>query len=132
MGDRLGGGGSRRAEEDGWVITPNARAAPTVPARTAPTATAPRAIFQSQYQYHEQQMRARNWSAIEEENVKLVRKIAEVEAELQREKTMNRKLQKNHMEELRYRDRKEMMLLFVVSVCVVMYACSALVIRAFV
>ncbi|CAM0956099.1 unnamed protein product [Alopecurus aequalis] len=118
-------GVSSRAEDEEWAVTgevfwnppPPARVrvrtAPTVTARAAPTATA------TQYEIHEQHVGGRNWRAVEQENVVLLSRLAEVETELQREKAEKRKMLKNHRDELRYRDRKEMVLLWVVALCVV-------------
>ena len=69
---------------------------------------------------------------VEEENMKLVRKIGEKEIELQKVKEENKKMVKNHMLELRHRDRKEMFMFLVLAGCVVIYACVALLIRGFV
>ena len=66
---------------------------------------------------------------MEEENLKLLSKIGELERELQGEKTEKRRMQKNHIEEMRYRDKKEMVVFCVLSACVVLYACIALVTR---
>ena len=66
---------------------------------------------------------------VAEENRKLLNNIAELENELQREKADKRNLLKIHRAEMRFRDRKELMLLCVAAACVLIYACIALVIR---
>jgi hypothetical protein len=62
----------------------------------------------------------------------LVRNVSAMEQELQKLKAQNKRLLKNHREELRNRDRKEIAIVFVVAGCVMMYACVALPTRAFV
>ena len=41
-------------------------------------------------------------------------------------------MQKRHREEMQNEDRKEMVILFVVASCVVMYGCVTLIVRGFV
>ena len=55
-----------------------------------------------------------------------------MELELHKSKADKKKVHKNYREELRNRDRKEMMFVFVVAACIVMYAFGALITRIFV
>ena len=65
----------------------------------------------------------------EDANVKLVRNIHALELEIEKLRPENKKLRKNHQEEMRNRDRKEMFIVCMLSGCIVLYACVALVIR---
>jgi hypothetical protein len=74
----------------------------------------------------------RNFIENEDNKMNLVRNISAMEQELQKLKAENKRLLKNHREELRNRDRKEIDIVFVVVGCVMMYACVALPNRDFV
>ena len=77
-------------------------------------------------------MQRRNSREIEEENAQLLTKIRGLELELQREKAEKRIFLKIHREEMKFRDRREMMVFCVVAACVLIYACIAIVIRGFI
>ena len=62
----------------------------------------------------------------------LLCKIADKEIELEKVKEEMKKMQKSHRLDLEKRDRKEMVMLVVVAVCVLIYACVALATRGFV
>jgi hypothetical protein len=59
---------------------------------------------------------------LHDDNAMLVRKIAPVEQELEKRKVDMKKMQKKHMEELRNRDWREMMVVCTFSVYVLVYA----------
>ena len=65
---------------------------------------------------------------IEYDNVKLVRKVVQMELEIKKSKAHKKKMRKNHREEPKNRYRKEIMFVFVVAACIVMYAFVALII----
>ena len=58
-------------------------------------------------------------------------KLAELELELQKMKGNKNKMAKNHREEMRNKDRKEMMIFVVIAACIVMYECVALITKGF-
>lgn len=68
-------------------------------------------------------------SVLHDDNAMLVRKIAAVEQELEKRKVDMKKMQKKHMEELRNREWREMMVVCTFSVCVLVYDCVALIMR---
>jgi UDP-N-acetylmuramyl pentapeptide phosphotransferase/UDP-N-acetylglucosamine-1-phosphate transferase len=68
-------------------------------------------------------------SELHDDNAMLVRKIAVVTQDLEKRKVDMKKMQKKHMEELRNRDWREMMVVCIFSVCVLVYACVALIMR---
>ena len=68
----------------------------------------------------------------DEKELELLCKIAEKELQLEKVMEENKKMQKIHRLELEKRDRKEMVMLVVVAVCVLIYACVALATRGFV
>jgi UDP-N-acetylmuramyl pentapeptide phosphotransferase/UDP-N-acetylglucosamine-1-phosphate transferase len=68
-------------------------------------------------------------SELHDDNAMLVRKIAAVEQELEKRKVDMKTMQKKHMEELRNREWREMMVVCTFSICVLVYACVALIMR---
>jgi UDP-N-acetylmuramyl pentapeptide phosphotransferase/UDP-N-acetylglucosamine-1-phosphate transferase len=68
-------------------------------------------------------------SELHDDNAMLVRKIAAVEQELEKRKVDMKTMQKKHMEELRNREWREMMVVCTFSVCVLVYAFVTLITR---
>ena len=68
----------------------------------------------------------------EEDAPKIANKLAVVEFEVEKLKAENEMPKKNHREDMRNRDRKEVAFMCVVSGSVVFYACVALLARGFV
>ena len=56
----------------------------------------------------------------------LVSKIAEVEMVVKQLRGEKKRMQKKHRDELRCRDRKELLLFVLLGTCLVIYACIAL------
>jgi hypothetical protein len=80
-----------------------------------------------------QNQNAMKRSQIEDDNLKLLRKLAEVELELKKVKIWKKKMMmKKHREELRNKDKKKMLMLLLVAACCLMYTCIVLVTRVFV
>lgn len=69
---------------------------------------------------------------LEEYNAKIEKKLNLTEIELQSVKAANKELKKNHKDEIRRRDRREMMIFASVGTFVVVYALGALIVRGFV
>ena len=68
----------------------------------------------------------------EQDAEKLLKKMAKVEEDLVHLKVENKRIQKNHTEEIRTRDRKEVVTLVLVAACVLVYVYVALATRCFV
>ena len=60
------------------------------------------------------------------------KKLSELELELKKEKAENKKMLRNHREQMRMRDKKEIIYVVVIACCMVFYACICLVVRGFV
>jgi hypothetical protein len=58
---------------------------------------------------------------IDHDNVLLLKQIGELEVELKRVKAEMKMMEMKHCEELRIRDRKELVLLVLVAACCVIY-----------
>jgi hypothetical protein len=59
----------------------------------------------------------------------MVRRIAEMEQEIEKLKAENQNMVKKHLLEMRNRDSKELRVVTVVCACVLVYACVALITR---
>jgi hypothetical protein len=69
---------------------------------------------------------------IDQENALLLKHIGDIELELKRVKAKIKKMELKHCEELRIRDRKELLMFAVVASCCLIYVCVALLTRGFI
>jgi protein subunit release factor B len=82
--------------------------------------------------YQEEPARRRNDKDLKEDDVKLVRKMTEMEMEFQAVKPSKEKMKKFHKEEMRSRDKREMIIFCSVAADVLFYAVSFLLVKGFV